>query len=172
MLPQVLPYSKNCLRLRNARCRPRSRPPERPQCARAPRRRGSPAHRHGCAAPAAGSVALTVRPDRTAPRRPRPPPLRSKRPWRCRCRAAAEDTASSRCLPDRRRSPARPLSARRPPGRRQVVADAAARRRHAEQQAKCRRAHTRPRSLAQRVSSVRIQAARARPAPIGGVSRS
>src|SRR5215218_4820452 len=38
-------------------------------------------------------------------------------------RTAAENAAACRCLPDRRRSPTRPLGARRPPGRRQIVAD-------------------------------------------------
>ena len=101
-----------------------------------------------CATSAAGAVARAVRPDRTTPRRARPPRLRSERPRRRRCGTAAENTAAHRRLPDRRRSPARPLSARRPPGRREVVADPAARRRYAERSPNCRGACARPRSFA------------------------
>ena len=60
-------------------------------------------------APAAGPVAPAVQLDRAAPRRPRPPGLRSERPRR-RCGGTSpENTAACRRLPDRRRSPAHPL---------------------------------------------------------------
>ena len=70
------------------------------------------------AAVLAGAVAPAIRSDRTAPRRRRPPRLRSEWPRRRRCRAAAENTAACRRLPRRGRSPTLPLGKRRSPGRR------------------------------------------------------
>jgi hypothetical protein len=107
----------------------------------------------------------------TAPRRRRPPGLRSERPRR-RCRGiAAEDTAARRHLPDRRRSLAHPLAARRPFNRWQVVPDPAARCRHAERRVDGREARARPRAFAPGACSVCFQAERARPVSVGGGSR-